>query len=134
MIRVLLLNGAPVPHYRVPVYNHLSRYLRERSFALTVTSEGIQPGNPTEVEFEFAQMHLSVASIARMVWRGNFDIVIMWVNLRHFYLFPVYLIVKGIFRRKMVWWGQGTDLAHSDCRIKNAAYATEHALCDAIIL
>jgi glycosyltransferase involved in cell wall biosynthesis len=134
MMRVLLLNGGQVPHYRVPVYNHLSRYLRERSFALTVTAEGIQPGNPTEVEFDFAQMHLSVASIAGMVWRGHFDIVITWVNLRYLYLFPVYLLVKGIFRRKMVWWGQGADLAHPDDRIKNTAYATEHALCDAIIL
>jgi len=134
VIRVLLLNGGQIPHYRVPVYNHLSRYLRERSFALTVTSEGIQPDNPTEVEFDFVQMHLSVGSIARMVWRGNFDVVIMWVNLRYLYLFPVYLIVKGIFRRKMVWWGQGADLAQPGAGIKNAAYTTEHALCDAIIL
>ena len=134
MIRVLLLNGGQVPHYRVAVYNHLSRYLRERSFALTVTSEGIQPGNSTEVEFDFAQMHLSTKSISRLVWRGNFDVVIMWVNMRYAYLFPVYLVVKGILRRKMVWWGQGTDLAHTDARLKNLAYTTEHALCNAIIL
>src|SRR5438876_9661449 len=67
MIRVLLLHGGQVPHYRVPVYNHLSRYLRERSFALTVISEGIQPGNPTAIEFDYAQLHLSIGSIARMV-------------------------------------------------------------------
>jgi glycosyltransferase involved in cell wall biosynthesis len=134
MIRVLLLHGGQVPHYRVTVYNHLSRYLRERSFALTVASEGIQPGDPTEVKFDYAQMHLSVRSIARMVWRGKFDVVIMFVNLRHLYLFPVYMVVKGILRCKVVWWGQGRDLAHPDARVKNAAYATEHALCDAIIL
>jgi len=134
MIRVLLLYGGQVPHYRVPVFNHLSRYLRERSFALTVTSEGIQPGNPTEVQFDYAQMHLSVSSIARLVWRGNFEVVIMAVTLRYLYLFPVYLVVKGILRRKMVWWGQGRDLAHPDAILKNAAYSTEHALCDAIIL
>jgi hypothetical protein len=89
------------------VYNHLSRYLRERSFALTVTSEGIQPGNPTALQFDYVQMHLSIGSIARMVWRGKFDVVIMFVDLRHLYLFPVYLVVKGMLRRKMVWWGQG---------------------------
>jgi glycosyltransferase involved in cell wall biosynthesis len=134
MIRVLLLHGGQVPHYRVPIYNYLSRYLRERSFALTVTSEGIQPGNLTAVQFEYAQMRLSVGSIARLVWRGKFDVVIMFVDLRHLYLFPVYLVVKGILGRKMVWWGQGRDLAHPHARLKNAAYATEHALCDAIIL
>jgi glycosyltransferase involved in cell wall biosynthesis len=132
--RVLLLHGGQVPHYRVPVYSHLSRFLRERSFAFTVTSERIQPGNSTAVEFDYVQMHLSVASIAGMVWRGKFDVVIMFVDLRHVYLFPVYLVVKGILRRKMVWWGQGRDLAHPDATVKNAAYATEHALCDAIIL
>jgi glycosyltransferase involved in cell wall biosynthesis len=134
MIRVLLLHGGQVPHYRVTVYNHLSRYLRERSFALTVASEGIQPGDPTKVKFDYAQMHLSVRSIGRMVWRGKFDVVIMFVNLRHLYLFPLYMVVKGILRCKVVWWGQGRDLAHPDARLKNAAYATEHALCDAIIL
>jgi glycosyltransferase involved in cell wall biosynthesis len=134
MTRVLLLHGGQVPHYRVPVYNHLSCYLRERSFALTVSSEGIQPGNPTAVQFDYTQMHLSVGSISRIVWRGRFDALIMFVDLRHLYLFPVYLVAKGILRRKMVWWGQGRDLAHPDATLKNAAYATEHALCDAIIL
>jgi glycosyltransferase involved in cell wall biosynthesis len=134
LIRVLLLHGGQIPHYRVPVYNHLSRYLRDRSFALTVTSEGIQPGNPTPPQFDYVQMRLSACSIARMMWRGKFDVLIMFVDLRHRYLFPVYLVAKGILRRKMVWWGQGKDLAQPDARLKNAAYATEHALCDAIIL
>ena len=134
MIRVLLLHDGQVPHYRVPVYNRLSHYLGERSFNLTVTSEGIQPGNPTPVEFEFVPMHLSAGSIARLVWRGKYDVVIMFVGLRQLYLFPLYLCVKGILRRKMVWWGQGRDLADLDAILKNAAYATEHALCDAIVL
>ena len=133
-VRVLLLHGGVIPHYRVPVYNYLSHYLRERSFALTVTSEGIQPGNPTAIQFDFAPMHLSTGSIAGLVWRGKFDAVIMFVNMRYLYLFPVYGVVKGILRRRMIWWGQGRDLAHPDAKVKNAAYATEHALCDAIIL
>jgi glycosyltransferase involved in cell wall biosynthesis len=132
--RVLLLHGGQVPHYRVPVYNHISRYLRERSFELTVTSEGIQPGNRTPVEFEFFPMKLSTRSIAGLVWRGEFEVVIMFVDMRHLYLFPVYAAVKGILRRKMIWWGQGRDLAQPTAVLKNAAYATEHALCDAIIL
>jgi glycosyltransferase involved in cell wall biosynthesis len=134
MTRVLLLHGGQVPHYRVPIYSRLSRYLRERCFHLTVTSEGIQPGNRTSVDFEFVPMHLSARRIASLVWHGHFDVVIMFVDMRHLYLFPVYLAVKGIMRRKMVWWGQGRDLTHPDATFKNAAYGTEHALCDAIIL
>jgi glycosyltransferase involved in cell wall biosynthesis len=134
MIRVLLLHGGEVPHYRVPVYNHLSAYLRERSFALAVASEGIQPGNPTAVQFDFVQMRLSARSVGHVLRRGGYDVLIMFVNIRHRYLFPVYLVAKGILRRKLVWWGQGRDLAQPDAILKNAAYATEHALCDAIIL
>lgn len=134
MIRVLLLHSGQLPHYRVPVYNHLSRYLGGRSYHLTVASEQIQPGNPTPVEFNFVGMRLSAGSISRLVWRGKFDVVIMFVDMRHLYLFPVYLTVKGILGRKMVWWGQGRDLAHPNALLKNAAYGTEHALCDSIIL
>src|SRR5579859_5330751 len=134
MARVLLLHGGVLPHYRVPVYNSLSRYLAERSYSLTVASEQIQPGNTTPVEFQFVPMHLSATSIVRLVWIGKFDAVIMFVDLRHLYLFPVYLFVKGILRRKMVWWGQGRDLAQPNAILKNIAYATEHSLCDSIIL
>ena len=133
-MRVLLLHGGHVPHYRVAVYNHLSRYLRERSFELTVTSEEIQPGNRTPIEFEFVPMLLSAASVTSLVWRRNFDVVIMFVDMRHLYLFPVYIAVKGILRRKMVWWGQGRDLADPNAMLKNIAYGTEHRLCDSIIL
>src|SRR5256885_15805292 len=96
MIRVLLLHGGRVPHYRVPVYNYLSHYLNKRSFTLTVASERVEPGNPSPVEFDFISMHLSAGNIARLVWRGKFDAVIMFVDMRHLYLFPVYLAVKGI--------------------------------------
>lgn len=134
MTRVLLLHCGQIPHYRIAVYNRLKQYLERCSFTLQVTSEGIQRDNPTRVEFPFFPMHLSVGSIARLVRRTNCDVVIMFVDLRYLYLFPVYLAVKGILRRKMVWWGQGRDLAHPDAILKNVAYAIEHALCDAIIL
>lgn len=134
MTRVLLLHGGQLPHYRVPVFNRMSRHLLERSFSFTVTSEGIQAGNQASVEFDFVPMHMTARNIARLVRTGNFDVLIMAVTLRHLYLFPVYFLVKGILRRKMVWWGQGRDLAHPDAMVKNAAYSAEHALCDAIIL
>ena len=66
--------------------------------------------------------------------RGKFDALIMFVNMRHRYLFPVYFVAKGLLRRKMIWWGQGRDLLDPHALLKNAAYTTEHALCDAIIL
>lgn len=134
MKQVLLLHGGEVPHYRVGVYNDLARYLERSGFALAVASERIQAGNSTEVQFPFFPTPPSAIHIGRVIHRGSFDAVIMFVNMRYRYLFPVYGITKGVLRRRMVWWGQGRDLADPHNRLKNAAYATEHALCDAIVL
>ena len=49
-------------------------------------------------------------------------------------MFPTYFIAKGILGKKMIYWGQGRDLLDADAKIKNLAYATEQAICDAIIL
>ena len=50
MIRVLLLHGGKIPHYRVPIYGYLNSCLRRSGFALTVVADGIQPQNPHPIE------------------------------------------------------------------------------------
>jgi hypothetical protein len=66
--------------------------------------------------------------------RQKVDVIIDYMELRHLYLFPTYFITKFILRKKIIYWGQGLDLADREAKIKNLAYATEQALCDAIIL
>ena len=134
MVRALLIHGGSIPHYRVPIYSHLSRYLERYGFELCVASNGIQLDNPNPVDFKFTAMPLSVLNIGRLVFRQRIDVLIMFVDMRHCYLFPTYFIAKGLLRRKMVWWGQGRDLADRDSIPKNLAYGIEHALCDSIIL
>ena len=134
MPRVLLIHGSYIPHYRVPVYGYLSSYLKRYRFDLIVVSAGIQPDSPHAIEFQYVEMPLSILSLARFIYRQQIDIIILFIDIRHLYLFPTYLIGKGFLGRKMVWWGQGRDLADREARIKNLAYATEHALCDSIIL
>jgi glycosyltransferase involved in cell wall biosynthesis len=134
MTRVLLLHGGNLPHYRVPIYSYLSQYLKSYDLELLVTSSAIQKDNPHPVEFEYVEMPLSALNIGRLIYRKKIDVVIMFVDMRHPYLFPTYLITKGLLGRKMVWWGQGKDLAAPNARLKNLAYATEQTLCDAIIL
>jgi glycosyltransferase involved in cell wall biosynthesis len=134
MTRVLLLHGGNIPHYRVPIYGRLSSYLKAYGLELLVTSEAIQKDNPHPLEFEFVQMHLSALNIGRLIYRKQIDVVIMFVDMRHPYLFPTYVITKGLLGRKMVWWGQGKDLAAPNAKLKNIAYATEQTLCDSIIL
>lgn len=133
MYRVLLLHSASIPHYRVPIYSYLSNYLRQYDFHLTVASNSIQPNNSHAVEFEYQEMRLSSLSVARLLLKRHIDVVILFVDMRHLYLFPTYFITKGLLRRKMIYWGQGLDLARPNA-MKKFAYFLEHILCDAIIL
>jgi glycosyltransferase involved in cell wall biosynthesis len=99
-----------------------------------VTSDGIQQGTPDPIDFRYYEMHLSASNIAKLISRQQIDIIIDYMELKHWYLFPTYLIAKGIMRRKMIYWGQGRDLLDADSRIKNLAYAAEQFMCDAVIL
>jgi len=134
MIRVLLIHAGIIPHYRVPIYSYLSNYLTRHGFSLIVTSDGIQADNPHVVEFQYSEMRLSTLSIARLIRRLHIDIIIDYMELRHLYLFPTYLVAKWLLGRKVIYWGQGCDLSNTKARLKNLAYAAELALCDAIIL
>jgi len=134
MIRVLLIHANKIPHYRVPIYSYLSSYLKPYGFELIVLSCGIQEDNPHMIDFQYVEMPLSTLSIARFIYTQKIDAIIDYMELKHNFLFPTYLLAKVIMRKKMVYWGQGCDLATTKARIKNLAYAAEQAMCDAIIL
>jgi glycosyltransferase involved in cell wall biosynthesis len=118
----------------VPIYGYLSEFLEKRQFELTVVSDDIHVADGDEVGFKFFKMPLSAWRIASLVRRERFDALILFVDMRHLYLFPTYLLVKGLLRRRFVWWGQGRDLMAQDATLKNLAYGLEHALCDSIVL
>ena len=134
MIRVLLVHAGVIPHYRVPIYSYLSTYLKRYGFDFIVISDGFQKDNPHSINFQYKEMHLSTLSIAQFILQQKIDIIIDYMELRHLYLFPTYFIAKGLLGRKMIYWGQGRDLLDAGARMKNFAYATEQAMCDAIIL
>jgi glycosyltransferase involved in cell wall biosynthesis len=134
MTRVLLLHGGIIPHYRIPVYNHLNRYLIKFGFKIVLAANGIQKDNPHSVEIPYIEMALNTLSIVKLVVRKKIDVIIEFLDLKHLYMFPTYLVCKGILGRKMIYWGQGRDLADLNASIKNLAYTAELAWCDAIIL
>jgi glycosyltransferase involved in cell wall biosynthesis len=133
MVRVLLINQATIPHFRVPIYSYLHKYLKDYGFEFVVISSGIQSGNPHPVDFQFSEMPLSVFNLANLIVKEKIDIIISWVDLKHLYLFPTYFMAK-ILGRKMIYWGQGGDLLDRDSKIKKLAYLFEQAICDGIIL
>ncbi len=134
MTRVLLIHAGIIPHYRVPIYSYLSDYLRQYAFDLRVTSDNIQQGTPDPVHFQYSKTRLSLTSIAKLISSQKIDVIIDYMELKHWYLFPTYLVAKGIMGRKMIYWGQGRDLLDAGSRVKNFAYAVEQSMCDAIIL
>jgi len=134
MIRVLLIHGGEIPHYRVPIYSYLSTYLKDYGFSLAVISDGIQSDNPHNVDFEFTAMPLSTSRITQFIKKHRTEVIIGFMNLRHLYLFPTYLIAKVLMGKKLIYWGHGLDLADTAAPIKNFAYAVEQGICDAIIL
>ena len=134
MIRVLLIHPGIIPHYRVPIYGYLSSYLKGYGFDFIVISDGIQADKPHTMDFQYEEIPLSILRIAQFIMRQKIDVIIDFMELRNLYLFPTYLIAKGLLRLKMIYWGQGRDLLDANSRLKNFAYATEQAMCDAIIL
>lgn len=134
MIRVLLINQEKIPHYRIPVYGYLSRYIHKCGFEFMVASAGIQAGNTYPVEFKYVEIPLSFLSLVRLISRQRIDVIVFWVNMKYLYLLPTCLSAKLVLGKKIIYWGHGRDLLDREARIKNLAYATEQALCDAIIL
>lgn len=130
----MLIHADKIQHYRIPIYNYLAEYLKRYGYNFTVLSDGIQADNPHKVDFQFTEMPLSIVKIVRFIHERHIDIIIDYMELRHLYLFPTYIITKGLMRKKIIYWGQGCDLADTKSKIKNLAYAIEQSLSDAIIL
>ena len=134
MTRVLLVHAGIIPHYRIPIYNFLSKYLSRYNFDLFITSNAVQPAAPDVVEFKYTPLGLSALTVAKHIKKNSIDVMIDYMEIKHRYLFPTYLIVKGIMRKKVIYWGQGRDLLDAESKIKNLAYFIEQFFCDAIIL
>jgi len=134
MIKVLLINQKKVLHYRIPVYNYLSAYLKRKDYSLTIVSKGTEEDNTHQIEFHHRVILLSFLKLARLIMELDPDVIIYWVNLRHLYLFPMLLLTK-ILRKKAIYWGHGVDLlGERAMRLKYFFYSIEHWLSDAIIL
>ena len=132
-VNVLLLHQEEILHYRVVIYNYLSEFLKGRGIALSVLAETVQDDNPHPIEFRYLHVKPTVVNIVRMVREIRPEVIILFVNLKHLYLFPVLVFAKmnGI---KTIYWGHGKDLQNPDSKIKNYLYRLEFNLVDRILL
>lgn len=134
MKNVLLINQTQTPHYRVPIYNYLSMYLKNYGYLLTVASEGQQNGNPHEVGYNHIDISLNFINLATLIVKTKPDAIIYWVNLKYLYMFPLMILIK-LLKIKLIYWGHGVDLLGKKAiKLKYCAYSFEHWISDAIIL
>jgi glycosyltransferase involved in cell wall biosynthesis len=131
--KILLIHQDKIQHYRVPVYNYLYGYLVKEGFLTTIVSEGLQEGNDLNPAFPLVQMPLRLTYLIRLIKRERPDAVILFVNLKNGYLFPLMLYLKfaGI---KQAIWTHGIDLQRKNAKISLWLHRFEHFLSDAIIL
>lgn len=134
MKEVLLINQKTTPHYRIPVYNYLGKYLESKDYLLTVVSEGPQNGYAYEMEYRHINIPLTFFTLAHLIVKTKPDAIIYWVNLKHVYLLPLMILIKFL-NKKLLYWGHGKDLLSTNTsRLKSFAYSFEHWISDAIIL
>lgn len=131
MKNILLIHQTNIQHYRVPVYNYLSDYLRKYGYILTVVSEGVQDGNRHIIGFQYRKIHLCFMSLARLLLNTRPYAVFFHVR-RQPYMFPVFFMAK-LLKIKVIHWGHRRPLP-PNVFLKSLVYNFEHWIDDAVIL
>jgi glycosyltransferase involved in cell wall biosynthesis len=131
--RVVLIHQDEIQHYRVLVYNYLAAFLLRRGYDLTVVAAGIQASNVHPVAFKCVTVPLSFESLRHLCHDVDPHVVILFVNLKHSFLFPLLLYFKSRNVRT-VYWGHGIDLEDKNSIPKRLLYSIEHRIVDAILL
>ena len=103
MKKILLINGGEIPHYRVPVYNYLSDYLRKKHFSLTIVSDGMQKGTIHPIRFDNRETHLVIINLMRLIISNKPDIIIFWVK-PGLNMWTVLYLAK-LINIKVIHWG-----------------------------
>lgn len=130
--KVLLINREQIPHYRVPVYNYLSDYLKSNDFNLTIVSEGVQEGNSHAIRFDHRKNHLHIAPLIRVIKDIKPDVIIFWVN-PEITMWSVLYLAK-LMKIKVIHWGHRRP-DPPNVYVKTILFnLIEHWIDDAIIL
>ena len=133
MKTVVLVHQREILHYRIAIYSRLSEYLTQRGWRLVVLAQSLQANAPQELAFHLRLVEASTIEICRTIRSERPDAVISFVNSKELYLFPMLLFLKAA-RIPAVYWGHGTDLEDKNSLVKRFVYASEHALCAAVLL
>jgi len=130
--RVLLISNK-VFHYRVGNYNYFAQRLREDGWEFVVRASEVEPNNPIPIEFDFRAEPFNFRAYAREIKRLKPDVVIFFMRLKEFMMWPLmhWLKIRGI---PFVYWNKGINLEVANPGLRNYFFYYIHGLSDAIIL
>ncbi len=130
--RVLLVSNT-VMHYRVSVYNYLSRRFAQQGWEWRVLADRVQPENRITPKFPIDEIPFSFGAYRRRIRELNPDAVILFLHLKDRVLWPLIHWMKwtGI---PFASWTKTRNLDDPDNRLKNAMFDYVHQRCDGLIL
>jgi glycosyltransferase involved in cell wall biosynthesis len=132
-VRTVLLVCNKIPHYRVSVYNYLSKRFNAEGWNFKVASFGLGKENQLRVHFDYRELPFEFRNYRRLVQEVNPDVVILHLHLRYF-LFWSFLHWLKLRRIPVINWTKGGNLDRPNSRTRQAVFNYGHTLCDALVL
>ena len=133
MTRSALLISNRVYHYRVAIYNHLQRRLREQGLDLQVLTNDVQTDSPHGAKFDLTVAPFSFADYKAKIRKAKPAVVILFMHIRDVVVWP---LLWWLRRQQIpvIYWNHGVNLQTPDNKLKNAIFGLFHRFSDAILL
>jgi len=130
--RVLLVSNV-VMHYRVSVYNYLSRRFAEHGWEWMVLTDEVQSQNRLAPQFPLEVIPFRFSAYRRRIKALNPDAVILFLHLKDRMLWPLIHWLKWS-HIPVAEWTKTRNLDDVDNVVKNAMFSYIHWLSDGLIL
>jgi glycosyltransferase involved in cell wall biosynthesis len=132
-VKKVLLISNKVFHYRVSNYNYFARQFRKEGIEFLVRASDLQKNNPYPIEFNFHVIPFGFFRYKREIERIQPDVVILFVHLKDFFVWPLIHWLK-LKRIPIVYWNKGINLEVRAPTLRNQLFYYVHSRCDAILL